>query len=261
MQDGASANNTSRAVSDTLFDPSAFPATRLLFRDDAYLKEAEAQVLGHVGPLLVLDSSLFYAASGGQPSDHGTLRLANGNVVPVTEMKFLDPAKTRIGIALPEGTSMPHVGEKVVQRLDFERRFKLMRVHSALHLLSVALPYPVTGGAVNVDDGRLDFDIPDAGLEKDDLSAKLNALIEKNADISARFITDEELDANPALVKTMSVKPPRGAGVVRLIEIAGLDLQPCGGTHVANTREIGRMQVTNIEKKGKINRRVRIGFV
>ena len=247
-------------MNDIPLDPTTFPATRLLFRDDSYLQEAEARVLGHSGSFLVLDSSLFYAASGGQPSDHGRLTCADGRVIAVTDMKFLDPAKTRIGIVLPEGTPMPKTGEAVVQKLDFERRFKLMRIHSALHLLSVVLPYPVTGGAVNVEDGRLDFDIPDAGLDKDDLSAKLNALIEKNADITDQFITDAELDANPALVKTMSVKPPRGAGVVRLVQISGLDLQPCGGTHVRNTREIGPMQVTNIEKKGKINRRVRIGF-
>jgi misacylated tRNA(Ala) deacylase len=136
-----------------------------------------------------------------------------------------------------------------------------MRVHTALHLLSVVLPYPVTGGAIGEGDGRLDFDIQEAGLDKADLTEKLNALIARDAPVGERWITDEELDANPGLVKTMSVKPPRGSGRVRLVEIEGIDLQPCGGTHVRRTGEIGAVAVTDIEKKGKQNRRVRIALV
>jgi misacylated tRNA(Ala) deacylase len=135
-----------------------------------------------------------------------------------------------------------------------------MRMHTALHLLSAALPYPVTGGSVGEADGRLDFDIPEAGLDKDDITTKVAAMIAADAPVSMRWISDAELEANPSLVKTMSVKPPMGTGRVRLVEIAGFDLQPCGGTHVNRTGEIGVVHVTQIEKKGKQNRRVRIAF-
>ncbi len=239
---------------------STFPATRLIFREDAYATEAEAVVLGAVGDFLVLDASLFYAASGGQPADHGAITLASGETMAITEVRFLDPAKTRIGHALPPGMAAGLTGQKVHLALDWERRHRLMRVHTALHLLSVVLPYPVTGGAVNADDGRLDFDIPEAGLDREAIEAELNRLIATDAAVTDRLITEAELDANPGLVKTMSVQPPRGTGTVRLVEIAGLDLQPCGGTHVRKTGEIGRMAVTAIEKKGKMNRRVRIAF-
>lgn len=135
-----------------------------------------------------------------------------------------------------------------------------MRVHTALHLLSVALPYPVTGGAIGEGEGRLDFDIPEGGLDKAALTNTINELVSRDAPVRERWITDEELDANPGLVKTMKVKPPRGSGRVRLVEIEGIDLQPCGGTHVRRTGEIGRVAVTDIEKKGKQNRRVRIAL-
>ncbi|PPD16513.1 MAG: Ala-tRNA(Pro) hydrolase [Methylobacterium sp.] len=246
-------------IPDTAETPS-FPATRLLFRDDAYLLTADATVLGAAGDLLVLDATLFYAASGGQPADHGRITLESGEEIPVTEVRFLDPAKTRIGHALPPGRAAGLAGQSVRLALDWERRHRLMRVHTALHLLSVVLPYPVTGGAVNVDDGRLDFDIPEAGLDREAIEAELNRLIATDAAVTDRLITDAELDANPGLVKTMSVQPPRGTGTVRLVEIAGLDLQPCGGTHVKRTGEIGRMAISAIEKKGKLNRRVRIAF-
>lgn len=246
--------------------PPVFAATDLLFRADAYLKEAEATVIGASGTMIVLDRTLFYANSGGQPSDMGVITRSDGAHFAIGELKYLDPAKTIIGHALPEGEdASAWLGARVSLSLDFDRRLKLMRMHTALHLLSVALPYAVTGGSVGVDDGRLDFDIPDAGQDKEEITATLNAMINRNAEISTRWITDAELDANPGLVKTMKVQPPRGAGRVRLVEIAEpglepIDLQPCGGTHVNNTREIGPMIVTNIEKKGKQNRRVRIAF-
>jgi misacylated tRNA(Ala) deacylase len=237
-------------------------ATDLLFRTDAYLDEAEATIIATIGPTLILDRSLFYAASGGQPSDHGEIRRMDGASFPVGEaLRYLDPAKTILGINLPDGEDAASWrGARVTMVLDTTRRLKLMRMHSALHLLSVALPYPVTGGSIGTEEGRLDFDIPDAGQDKEEITASLNALIHRNAEILDRWITDAELDANPGLVKTMKVQPPRGAGRVRLVEIDGIDLQPCGGTHVRNTREIGPMLVTSIEKKGKQNRRVRIAF-
>lgn len=237
-----------------------FPATHLAFRDDAYRTTETARVIGLHGRMLVLDRTLFYPSSGGQPSDAGTIAGGGRNFV-ISELKYLDPAKTIVGHLLPESEAPEGwLGAEVTMTLDFTRRLKLMRMHSALHLLSVALPYPVTGGSVGVEDGRLDFDIPDAGLSKEEITETLNAMIARNAEITDRWITDAELDANPGLVKTMKVQPPRGAGRVRLVEIAGIDLQPCGGTHVKNTREIGPMLVTNIEKKGKQNRRVRIAF-
>ncbi len=253
-------------ASSTPSTPPVFEPTRLLFRDDAYLTAAEARVIGHFGSMIVLDQTLFYAASGGQPSDMGRItrqddKAAASGSFPLGDLRYLDAAKTVIGHALPEGENAASwVGARVSMTLDIERRLKLMRMHTALHLLSVALPYAVTGGSVGTEDGRLDFDIPDSGLDRDEITRKLNAMIDQNADIRESWITDAELDANPALVKTMKVQPPRGAGRVRLIEIAGLDLQPCGGTHVRNTREIGPMVVTNIESKGKQNRRVRIAF-
>jgi len=251
---------------DPTAPPPDFAATRLLFRDDAYQTEAEGRVIGLHGSMLVLDKTLFYASSGGQPSDSGTITRQDGQRFPIGELKYLDAAKTIVGHALPEGEDPAGwQGAAVTMHLDFERRLKLMRMHSALHLLSVALPYAVTGGSVGVDDGRLDFDIPDAGLDKDEIAARVNAMIETHAEITDRWITDAELDANPGLVKTMKVQPPRGAGRVRLVEIAvpghaPLDLQPCGGTHVGNTAEIGAIAVTKIEKKSATTRRVVLAF-
>ena len=144
--------------------------------------------------------------------------------------------------------------------IDWDLRYARMRMHTALHLLSAVLPYPVTGGSVHESDSRLDFDIPEAGLDKDEITQKLAAMIAADAKVTTRWITDAELEANPGLVRTMSVKPPMGTGKVRLVEIEGYDLQPCGGTHVRRTGEIGGVRVTLIEKKGKQNRRVRIGW-
>ena len=240
--------------------PSDLPATSLAFRNDAYQQSMLATPLEVHEDMLILDGTLFYATSGGQPSDLGTLAGPDEMKTNLIEARYLDVSKTIIGHKLPEGAADWLMAGPVWLGLDFERRFKLMRMHSALHLLSVVLPYAVTGGSVGVEDSRLDFDIPEGGLDKDEITEKLNALTAKEAAITDRWITEEELDDNPGLVKTMSVQPPRGTGRIRLVEIAGLDLQPCGGTHVKNTREIGNMIVTNIEKKGKLNRRVRIAF-
>ena len=158
------------------------------------------------------------------------------------------------------GASPGLVGQDVVAEIDWDLRYKRMRIHTALHLLTVVLPYPVTGGAIGDGDGRLDFDLPEASADKDALARQRNALIAGDAPVSERWISDAELDANPELVKTMSVKPPRGAGRVRLVAIGDIDLQPCGGTHVKSTGEIGTVLVTDIQKKGKQNRRVRIAL-
>jgi misacylated tRNA(Ala) deacylase len=237
-------------------------ATDCLFQEDSYLKACDATVAGLTDAGgIVLDQSVFYAASGGQPADHGTLTMATGDVIRIEGASFIDAAKTEIAHlpALTDGLA-PKIGEPVRAAIDWDLRYARMRMHTALHLLSAALPYPVTGGAVGDAEGRLDFDIPEAGLDKDEITAKLAAMIAANAPVRSFWITDAELEAQPSLIKTMSVKPPIGTGRVRLIEIAGYDLQPCGGTHVRATGEIGPVRVTQIEKKGKQNRRVRIAF-
>jgi misacylated tRNA(Ala) deacylase len=235
--------------------------TELLFRDDAYLAETPATVVAiNERGGIELDRTVFYATGGGQPGDSGVLVRSDGSEIAIGAAIYNPEDKSRILHVPLEGQTAPAIGDKVTAKLDWERRLKRMRIHTALHLLSVVLPYPVTGGAIGDGDGRLDFDIPEGGLDKAELTEKLNALVAKNAAINERWITDEELDANPGLVKTMSVKPPRGSGRVRLVSIEGIDLQPCGGTHVRNTSEIGAVAVTDVEKKGKQNRRVRIAL-
>jgi len=233
--------------------------THLLFRDDPYLAEADARVTGvSATGGIVLDRTIFYATGGGQPGDVGMLTRSDGTSLPVSTAVWTDPGKTEVAHLVPEGSALPVAGEPVRLSLHWPIRHARMRVHTALHLLSVALPYPVTGGSIGDGEGRLDFDIPDAGLDKDGITARLARMVEADAAVTERWITDAELDANPALVKTLTVKPPRGSGRVRLIEIEGIDLQPCGGTHVRRTGEIGRVEVSQIEKKGRQNRRVRI---
>ena len=231
--------------------------TTLLFREDAYLREARAAVLAVEPGGIVLDSTIFYAQGGGQPGDGGELIRADGGVVPVANAVYGPDKATILHVPAPDAAP-PAVGEEIGLRLDWSRRYPRMRIHTALHLLSVVLPYPVTGGSIGEGEGRLDFDIQEGGLDKADVTERLNALINRDAAVGERWITDAELDAQPELVKTMSVKPPRGSGRVRLVSIEGIDLQPCGGTHVRRTGEIGRVTVTDIEKKGKQNRRVRI---
>jgi len=236
--------------------------TDCLFREDSYLKECSATVVGltEAGGV-VLDRTVFYAVSGGQPSDGGVLTTSGGEAIPIANATFTDPGKTEIAHqpAIGAGISL-RVGDPVHALIDWDRRYARMRMHSALHLLSAALPFPVTGGAVGETDGRLDFDIPEAGLDKDEITDRLARMIAADAEVRSYWITDDELAAKPNLVKTMSVKPPMGTGRVRLIEIVGYDLQPCGGTHVHRTGEIGDVRVVQIEKKGKQNRRVRIAF-
>jgi len=237
-------------------------ATDCLFREDSYLKECSATVVGltEVGGVL-LDRTVFYAASGGQPADRGVLTTSTGDAILIEGATYIDAGKNEIA-HLPAATTglTLKVGEPLHAVIDWDLRYARMRMHTALHLLSAVLPYPVTGGAVGDRDGRLDFDIPEPGLDKDEITDKLAKMIAAGAEVRSRWITDAELEAKPALVKTMSVKPPAGSGRVRLIEIVGYDLQPCGGTHVRTTREIGDVRVTQIEKKGKLNRRVRLAF-
>ncbi|PZQ79820.1 MAG: Ala-tRNA(Pro) hydrolase [Ancylobacter novellus] len=236
-------------------------ATLLLFRDDAYLRDTSAVVTA-VTPDggIILDRTVFYANGGGQPGDRGTLTRADGGELAIATAVYGPDKSDVVHVPATPGQTLPEPGETVQLALDWDVRHRRMRMHTLLHLLSVALPYPVTGGSIGEDEGRLDFNIPDGGLDKDALTAQLAEMIATGAAVTERWITDEELLANPGLVKTMSVKPPIGSGRVRLVEIAGLDLQPCGGTHVRSLDEIGAAQVTKIEKKGQQNRRVRVSW-
>jgi misacylated tRNA(Ala) deacylase len=236
-----------------------FEMTELLFRDDAYRREAEVLAVESAPGRIVLDSTVFYAQGGGQPGDRGELVLADGSTVAIVNAMYDADRKTIMHVPA-ECARLPAPGERVTARLDWELRYKRMRAHTALHLLSVVLPYPVTGGSVGDGEGRLDFDSGEVAFDKADIESRLEALVATDAAVTTRWITAEELAANPGLVKTMKVKPPTGSGRVRLVEIAGLDLQPCGGTHVARVREVGRVTVAGIEKKGKLNRRVRIAL-
>lgn len=233
--------------------------TKMLFRDDAYSRECQSTITRVTDRGYVLDATIFYPQGGGQPGDTGSFVTSDGTEIKITGTVY---DEDRIHIVHIPDDAAPKLepGTKVTLRLEWEPRYARMRIHTALHLLSVVLPFPVTGGAIGSGDGRLDFDIQDAGLDKVEIGEKLNALISRDAPLQERWITDAELDANPGLVKTMSVQPPRGAGRIRLIEIEGIDLQPCGGTHVRSTAEIGQVVVTDIQKKGKQNRRVRIAL-
>ena len=236
--------------------------TDLLFRDDASLREASATVVAITEDgAVVLDRTPFYPQGGGQPGDTGRLRLADGRSATVTDTVYAPDRSTVLHRLGTDGTVAPAVGDPVMAELDWDKRHARMRVHTALHLLTAVLPFPVTGGSIGDGEGRLDFDMPADGADRASAEAKLNDLIATDAPVTAEWITDAELDANPGLVKTLSVKPPRGSGRVRLVRIGTIDLQPCGGTHVARTGEIGRVAVTGIEKKGKQNRRVRIALV
>jgi misacylated tRNA(Ala) deacylase len=232
--------------------------TALLHLDDAYLREMSATVVGIEGRGIVLDRTVFYPQGGGQPGDSGLLLTAAGEV-PVTVTRYSQDRSIVLHMAT-DGAPLPGIGETVVGRIDWPQRFARMKMHTALHLLSVVLPYPVTGGSVGDGEGRVDFDMPDGGPERGEIESELRRFVVGDAAVGTRWITDEELLANPGLVKTMKVKPPMGTGRIRLVEIEGIDLQPCGGTHVARTGEIGQVGVTGIEKKGRQNRRVRIAL-
>ncbi len=234
--------------------------TEHLFTQDAYLKDCEATVTAVHDNGVELDRTVFYAQGGGQPGDTGTLTPDGGAALAVTNaVKGETPGS--IVHLLAEGATPPAVGTKVKAAIDWERRHKLMRMHTCMHLLSAVLPFPVTGGSVGDEKGRLDFDMPEVPYEKEEIAAKLKDLIAADYPVGEEWITDAELDAQPDLVKTMSVQPPRGAGKVRLLRIGeDVDLQPCGGTHVKRTGEIGAIEVGKIEKKGRQNRRVNLRF-
>ena len=235
--------------------------TDFLFRDDAYLQSTPARVsvVNELGGI-VLDRTVFYATSGGQPGDSGFLVRADGSRIRIDTAIHPDGDKTTLLHVPPDGSVLPEPGENLTAEIDWDRRHRLMRMHTALHLLSVVFPFPVTGGSIGEDKGRLDFDMPEVPEDLAALEAQLNAMVEADHPVSNEWITDAEMEAKADLIKTMKVKPPMGQGRVRLVRIGDIDLQPCGGTHVASTAEIGRLALGKIEKKGKQNRRVSLLF-
>lgn len=233
--------------------------TAHLFRDDSYLKACQAIVTGaDARGGVILDQTVFYPTGGGQPGDKGRLILEDGSTLSV-EAAIKGENREDVVHMLEKDVTPPPLGARVVAEIDWPHRYAHMRMHTCLHLLSAVLPYPVTGGQVGAEKSRLDFALPDPP-NKMEVTAALNRLMEEDHAVAAEWITDKELAAKPELVKTMSVKPPVGAGRVRLIRVAGCDLQPCGGTHVKRTGEIGEVVVCKIENKGKQNRRVVIAF-
>jgi len=236
--------------------------TDFLFRESATLETCDARVTAVSDGAVELDRTVFYAASGGQPGDTGVLRLEGGEELAIVDTVHPDRDRTRIAHLLGEGVAVPAAGTAVTVTLDWPRRHRLMRMHTALHLLSVAMPFGVTGGSIGAEKSRLDFDMPEPPEDVAAVEAWVNARIAEDLPVAAEWITEDELAAAPEMVKTMKVKPPVGQGRVRLIRIGAgdgtVDLQPCGGTHVARTGEIGRVRIGKIEKKGRENRRVNL---
>ena len=233
--------------------------TEEVFRQDAYARSCAARITAVDEAGVRLDRTVFYPLGGGQPGDTGELVFADG-----TAVRIVDTRKGEVPgeiMHVPEGPVDPDLGgADVTACIDWDRRHRLMRMHTCLHLLCSLVPAPVTGGSVRDGSGRLDFDLPESTLDKQDLTARLCRLVAEDHAVTPRWISGEELDANPSLVRTMSVAPPRGRGRVRVLDIEGVDLQPCGGTHVASSGEIGPVRVTKIEKKGRQNRRVSVAF-
>lgn len=234
--------------------------TEEIFRRDPYAKSCEAEIIAVDDKGVRLDCTVFYPTGGGQPGDRGVLEAVDGGDV----IRIVDTVKAEADDEIVHITEEPvspgRVGTKVRAIIDWERRYRLMRTHTLLHLLCALIPAGVTGGSVREGTGRLDFDLPESTLDKEQLTAALNRLVEENHSVKPRWISASELEAQPELVRTMSVKPPMGRGEVRLVDIEGVDLQPCGGTHVASTGEIGPVRITKIEKKGKHNRRVNVAL-
>lgn len=228
--------------------------TETLFREDAYATECEATVIEIAEDAVILDRTVFYPMGGGQPGDTGTLSWDGGSA-RIVDARYGDRGAIRH--VLEDDAEPPPEGAYLKAAIDWERRYRHMRMHTALHLLGAILRYGVTGGNIGADRSRLDFDMEDT-VDKDDVNRGLAALVAADHPVSCRWITDAELDAQPELVRTMSVSPPKGAGNVRLLHIEGVDLQPCGGTHLNSTGEVGAVLVTKVEKKGKHNRRVYI---
>ncbi len=230
-----------------------------VFERDAYARQCDAVVVSADAGGIRLDRTVFYAMGGGQPGDQGVLRLADGVEIEIVDTRKGDGLDDIVHIAA-EGAPLPSIGAKLVAEIDWQRRHRLMRVHTCLHLLCSLVDWPVTGGQISDGRGRLDFDVAEVNFDKPTLTEALNRLIAENHPVASRWISEKELADQPDLVRTMSVRPPSGQGHVRLLDIEGVDLQACGGTHVAATGEIGPVEVVKIENKGRQNRRVVVAF-
>ncbi|MFT4714547.1 MAG: misacylated tRNA(Ala) deacylase [Candidatus Azotimanducaceae bacterium] len=232
--------------------------TEKVFYQDSYQKTLATVVTAVSEDWVQFAATIFYPLGGGQPGDQGTVSIDG------TTLNILDTLKGETADSITHQLETDEhqlkVGDDVVLELAWERRYKHMRMHTCMHLLGSLIPVPVTGGSVGAEKSRLDFDIGDNQLDKEDLTRRLNVLIQAGTDLTLESITDEELDDNPSLVRTMSVQPPRGAGTIRMVRIGEVDYQPCGGTHLKNTAEIGPIRVSKIENKGKRNRRVNLVF-
>jgi len=229
--------------------------TEELFRADAYLQDCAATVLAVDQRCVVLDRTVFYPEGGGQPGDRGSLSTADGRAFEIATTR--KDAALGLCHVLADDADVPAVGARVTATIDWTLRHRHMRMHTCLHLLCSLIPHPVTGGAIAADRGRLDFDMGE-GIDREAIERALNELVAADRAVTYRWITDEEMHANMDLVRTMSVRPPLGSGRVRLVDVDGVDLQPCGGTHVARSGEIGRVQLGKVENKGKHNRRVNV---
>lgn len=227
--------------------------TNELFREDSYVRRCRATVAGTGDNCFFVDRTVFYPLGGGQPGDTGTVTWDGGRA-DIVDTRYVEGD---IGHLVAEGSALPAAGTDVELEIDWDRRYRHMRMHTAMHLLGSILKYPVTGGNIGAAKSRLDFDMTDA-VDKDAVAAAIARLVAEDHNLSCRWISEEELDANPQLVRTMSVQPPRGKGAIRLLEIEGIDLQPCGGTHLRSTAEVGAVRIGKVEKKGRQNRRVNI---
>jgi misacylated tRNA(Ala) deacylase len=234
-------------------------STELLFRDDAYLRSARARVVAVDERGIVLDRTVFYPLGGGQQGDTGALVRDDGSRIGIVDTRKGETPDSVVHVPAPDAPRA-EIGEVLDLAIDWERRYRLMRLHTALHVMSCVVVAPVTGGNISPDKARLDFDIDMSLLDAARIERETNALIARGVETETVWITDEELDARPELVKTMSVQPPRGTGRVRLLRIPGIDLQPCGGTHVRSIAEIGAIRVLKIRSEGRRNRRVEIGL-
>ena len=233
--------------------------TEEIFREDAYQRSCSARVVGVDATGIRLDRTVFYPTGGGQPGDTGRFLRADGSAVAIVDTRKGASPGEILHVPAPDQPALA-IGEQITAEIEWARRHRFMRMHTSLHVLCAVIPYGVTGGQIGDLRSRLDFDIGEGSLDKDRIHARLNELIATGKPAVPRWITDAELAAQPELVRTMSVKPPSGAGRVRLLDIDGIDLQPCGGTHVAHLGEIGPVIVEKIENKGKRNRRVVIAL-
>ena len=237
--------------------------TKQIFADDAYASTCDATVVG-INDLggIILDQTVFYATSGGQPGDTGYLERADGSKIDIATTVYEAGGKETIAHVPASDQAVPDIGEQLIAHIDWTRRHKLARMHTACHILSVVCSHPITGAAVGENESRIDFDMTETA-DKAELTEAMMAIVNDNHPIFTRWISEAELEANPDLVRSKNVKPPRGVGQIRLVCIGDdgiIDSQPCGGTHVGETQEVGEIHIGKIEKKGRENRRMRIRF-